>query len=153
MENAYYVMHPTLGITAVVHAPTTEKARTTFLDWLERNRYILRRDRHSFRRNMSTKRLEDPNVQSDVVLHYGYEEARIPKIKSPVRETIESIASKSPESEEDLALTDFITERALESPTDEELLEEAERGLRKEAPTVSPKPKLMPIQQIMLRGY
>jgi len=32
----YYVIHPNLEIKATVDAPSTEKARTVFLDYLER---------------------------------------------------------------------------------------------------------------------
>lgn len=74
--SSYYVTHPNLGISAVVDAPATEKARTTFLDWLERTGQITRGDRQRWRRNMVAERLEDPGeVMADVELHYGYEEA------------------------------------------------------------------------------
>jgi len=66
-----------MGIRAVVYAPSTEKARTTFLDWLERTERIPRGDRHRWRRNMIAERLEYPEeVESDITLQYryGYEE-------------------------------------------------------------------------------
>ena len=72
----YYVVHPSLGKDAIVHAPTTEKARTTFLDYLERNNLISRGDRQSWRRSMVAEKLEYPgDVTSDLELYYGYEEA------------------------------------------------------------------------------
>jgi hypothetical protein len=80
VENTYYVTHPNLGRSAVVHAPSTEKARTTFLDWLERNNHISRAERQRWRRNMVAERLEYPSeVGSDVELWYGYEETRLPR--------------------------------------------------------------------------
>lgn len=72
--SVYYVTHPNLGISAAVEAPTTEKARTTFLDYLERQGGIRRSDRQFWRKNMVTERLEDPQeIVVDVELHYGYE--------------------------------------------------------------------------------
>ena len=72
----YFVTHPNLDVTAMVHAPSTEKARTTFLDYLERQGKVPRRYRQALRENMVTERLKDPaSVTTDVELHYGYEEA------------------------------------------------------------------------------
>ena len=33
----YYVTHPNVDFSATVKAPSTDKARTTFLDYLERS--------------------------------------------------------------------------------------------------------------------
>ena len=77
MTSVYWVEHPNMGVRAVVYAPSTEKARTTFLDWLERTERIPRGDRHRWRRNMIAERLEYPEeVESDITLQYryGYEE-------------------------------------------------------------------------------
>jgi len=72
----YWVTHPNLGISAKVDAPATDKARTVFLDWLERNGHIQRSDRQYWRRNMVAERMEYPeDVAADVELHYGYEES------------------------------------------------------------------------------
>ncbi len=69
----YFVTHPNMGVTSLVTAPSTEKARTTFLDWLERNDHIRRADRQYWRKNMIAERMEDPqNVTADVDLAYGY---------------------------------------------------------------------------------
>ncbi len=79
LDTDYYVTHPELGFSATVSAPTTEKARTTFLDYLERNGKAKRSERHILRRNMVVERLKDPNeVSTDVTLHYGYEETHEP---------------------------------------------------------------------------
>lgn len=79
MENIpYFVMHPSLGVTAEVNAPTTEKARTTFLDWLERNNYISRSHRQAYRKNMVAERMEEAGaVRADITLHYGYRDVPV----------------------------------------------------------------------------
>jgi len=62
-----------MDVSATVDAPTTEKARTTFLDYLERGGKIRRRDRQAWRKNMVAERLRDGNeVFSDVRLDYDY---------------------------------------------------------------------------------
>lgn len=67
----YYVTHPNLDMSATVHAPSTEKARTTFLDYLERQGSILRGQRNLLRENMVASRIDHPqDVLSDVELHY-----------------------------------------------------------------------------------
>ena len=71
----YLTLHPNLSVTALVTAPTTEKARTTFLDYLERRGAIARADRSYWRRNMVAERMDNPeDVQADVELYYGYQE-------------------------------------------------------------------------------
>jgi hypothetical protein len=70
----YYVMRPGFQTSAMVQAPSTEKARTTFLDYLERHNIVSRASRQSMRRNMVAKRVDDPNeVETDIQLQYGYE--------------------------------------------------------------------------------
>lgn len=77
MSNVYYVTHPSIPLTATVDAPTTEKARTTFLDFLERSATINRRDRRQVRKGIITK-LMDPNepIAVDIALYYGYVASR-----------------------------------------------------------------------------
>ena len=146
METAYFVMHPTLGVTGVVYAPTTEKARTTFLDWLERNNHIRRADRQAFRKNMGAQRLDDPNVPSDVVLHYGYEEGSSTRYRLPAtEEESRLVAGESPE---EVYYPDLTEEE--EGPLDGEKPEEV---YYPERPIEPPRTKLMPIQQVMLRGF
>jgi hypothetical protein len=75
MAATYYVTHPNFELSALVSAPSTDKARTAFLDWLERNEYIQRADRQYWRRDMIAHRAEDPvNISADTVLHYDYED-------------------------------------------------------------------------------
>ncbi len=126
MESVYYVTHPQIGRTAVVYAPSTEKARTTFLDWLERSGLVSRRDRQAFRKDMVAKRLEDPNVPVDVELHYGYE-SDIPSYGLP---------TEMEESE---------VQESIETPVEssEDFIEATPQASR----------PLMPIQEVMLRGY
>lgn len=71
MMRTYYITAPGLNIDAKVTAPSTEKARTEFLDFLERTGRIHRRDRQTLRRVMATQRLENPyEVSADVELSY-----------------------------------------------------------------------------------
>ena len=75
-ERGYLVVNPQVqGVTALVHAPSTEKARTTYLDWLERNKGVSRSLRGQLRATTITKRLdgEGDNVDYTVELDYGYE--------------------------------------------------------------------------------
>jgi hypothetical protein len=118
-------------VAAVVYAPSTEKARTTYLDWLERNGYMNRADRQAYRRNMVAERLEDPQgVSSDVVLHYGYQTAQ------PMMRAVPSVEpERAPQQ-----VQEPVEESSSRFPI-EELAEVPEEG-----PT-------MPIQKIMLRGY
>lgn len=85
----YYVSHPELEVTALVDAPSTEKARTAFLDYLERQGRVSRADRQYFRRDMIMHRTDSPeDFRADVELNYGYQEgppsrvmARAPQIQ------------------------------------------------------------------------
>ena len=71
--SVYYVTHPNIGVSATVYAPSTEKARTTFLDYLERSGRLSRAMRSSLRVNMVAEKMEDPGgVISDLELHYEY---------------------------------------------------------------------------------
>ena len=69
----YYVAHPNLDFSATVKAPSTDKARTTYLDFLERSGRMNRKDRQSLRRNLIADRIEFPEeVDTDVRLNYDY---------------------------------------------------------------------------------
>ena len=143
----YFVTHPRLNKTAVIHAPSTEKARTTFLDWLERNGMISRRDRQSWRRDMVAERIEDPNVYSDVELWYGYEEEpsihRFPE-KGITEEEGRLAAGELPEEVYYPKLTEEGERLASGEPPEEVYFpEEPEVGRR----------RLSPIQERALRGY
>jgi len=137
LETPYYVTHPNLPVTAVVYAPSTEKARTTFLDWLERNGHMNRSNRQALRRNMVAERLEDGNVQSDVVLHYGY------KTGGPPMEEVfkgQPIAQGGPTDVEE-------NWEGLYPLEEQEPIEfEVPKVIEEKGPT-------MPIQKVMLRGF
>ena len=69
----YYVTHPNMDFSATVKAPSTDKARTTFLDYLERSNKAHRKDRQFIRRNTVADRIEFPEeVNADVALSYNY---------------------------------------------------------------------------------
>ena len=69
----YYVTHPNMDFSATVKAPSTDKARTTFLDYLERSNKAHRKDRQLIRKNTVADRIEFPEeVDSDVSLSYNY---------------------------------------------------------------------------------
>lgn len=140
--NAYYVTHPYIKRIAVVHAPTTEKARTTFLDWLERGGLLPRARRQAYRRDMIAEKLEDPNVPSDVELYYEYGEA--PLVPAP----------PSGEPEEVLRLGGEMVEAPIRR--EEEVWEgdEHEIGdyLKPTEEFREEEPRRMPIQEISLGG-
>ena len=69
----YYVAHPNLEYSATVKAPSTDKARTTYLDFLERSGRASRKNRQQLRKNTIADRIEFPEeVDSDVTLYYDY---------------------------------------------------------------------------------
>lgn len=161
MDNAYYLTHPRVGKTAVVYAPTTEKARTTFLDWLERNNFIRRANRHFFRKDMIAERIEDPNVPSDVILNYGYKDftGRF----EPPRPGVHDIPVKGRYRElligegEDVVPGEFkeVKEEIEPEPSFEDYaaMEEMGHPFTLDKSKLKPQGGMMPIQQVMLRGY
>ena len=69
----YYVTHPNMDFSATVKAPSTDKARTTFLDYLERSGKASRKDRQLIRKNTVADRIEFlEEVDADVSLSYNY---------------------------------------------------------------------------------
>lgn len=144
MDIVYYVTHPRIDKTGVVYAPSTEKARTTFLDWLERNNLIRRSHRAFFRENMVAERIEDPNVPCDVILNYGYQDftGRFENSEDLARMSMRG-DFKGALREEDLDYT--------EEPDEVEEKEDLPSVEIGELATETK--KRMPIQEIMLRGY
>lgn len=146
---AYYVTHPYMDRTAVIYAPSTEKARTTFLDWLERNGLISRKSRQTYRRDMVAEKLEDPGVPSDIVLHYGGGEERQDTIRLgekmievPIRRHYEEDAEMLPEERERIG-----------GPSEEEVEEFTQEAFEDTGIDLRPKQKRMPIQEVMLKGF
>lgn len=87
----YYVTHPNIDLRATVHAPSTEKARTTFLDYLERQGMAQRNQRQYLRGNMVAEKLQYPeDVTADIHLDYTYQEEPEPSsVVQPLVETAE----------------------------------------------------------------
>ncbi len=142
----YFVTHPNLDVTALVHAPSTEKARTTFLDYLERTGRISRAGRQYWRRNMVAEKMEDPyDVTADVELYYGYESPGVPEVPyeefRPRREVWESFPdAEIPEEPLDLSYVPEVEQH--------ELVRRSIGEVAKETPR-----RLSPIQKLALRGY
>lgn len=157
MENAYYVTHPRIDKTGVVYAPATEKARTTFLDWLERNGFIRRAHRHLFRQDMVAERIEDPNVPADVVLHYGYEEAPPQEYRLGGPEVHDiPVRFAEPEVEDlvDPSRLKVVSEEEVEfDPETMGSLTTSLKEYKEEVPEPKSEKKRMPVQEVMLRGY
>ena len=74
----YLASHPEIGLTAQVEAPSTRKARTTYLDYLSRNQLIDWRTRQSYRENIPVKRIDPGEVDVDVELSYSDEGSEPP---------------------------------------------------------------------------
>jgi len=131
----YYVKHPTLDFSATIDAPSTEKARTTYLDYLERGGNISRSSRQYYRRNLIADRVMDPNeVPADIHLAYGYQEEHT-RPQSYTREEVEPMYREPEVGEIDLSRDE---------------MEEAPVDSRQEQSTPV---GLSPIQQISLGRY
>jgi len=70
----YYVASTELEKTAEVEAPSPRKARTTFLDYLERGDEIDRNQRQMLRETMLTKKVRAGSTGADVSLDYDMRE-------------------------------------------------------------------------------
>lgn len=151
--STYYVTHPNLSITALVQAPATEKARTTFLDYLERRDLIGRADRQYWRRNMVAERMEYPeDVTADVELSYGYEEGgRVPPLPPQRQQRYGDIVL------EEGAFPDEPQERAYQEAGERWRREhpalEEESPEEPQQPTQETPKKMSPIARAALRGY
>lgn len=149
----YYTTHPNLSVTALIDAPSTEKARTTFLDYLERRNLISRADRQYWRKNMITKRMEDPrDLQADVELNYGYQEGgqQMPPSMAATPSSSRYLEEgREPWSEDYLGEGDELVDEFMERPNpDVEPSEHKEPDVYQTEPT--PAPKLSPIAQVAL---
>ena len=134
----YYVTHPNLDFSAKVDASSTEKARTVFLDYLERSGAISRRQRQSVRRNMVAKRLERPEtVDADIELSYAYgaEEGPTYRLGEP---TMERVFEGQPVTEgEPTEVQEYDEYLGMGKPVGEEV----------------GRPGMSPIAKAALRGY
>ena len=138
----YYVTHPNMNFSATIEAPSTEKARTTYLDYLERQGMLSRSRRQELRKNMVADRIIDPGeVMADVTLSYGYQETRF-----------------APMEKEELQLSERMVEAPIEPRRKAMYEEEPEEDLgpvegeyttgKVEEPRIT-----SPITQISLGGY
>jgi len=110
----YFVTHPELDISALVRAPSTEKARTTYLDYLERRGIIHRSSRGYYRENMIAERMnESYPVQADVELSYGYSDSSPIRFKgSHTSSLIEESREEPYFTNEEGAETPFVSNRS-----------------------------------------
>ncbi len=138
----YYVTHPNLGFSATIEAPSTEKARTVYLDYMERKGRVSRSSRQDLRRNMVADRIADPGeVYADISLAYGYEET---SFKPEYREPASVVRDTEPEVE-DPGFTSLEGIESSPESRDPESVEEEE--FTREPSTLSP------IQELSLGGY
>ena len=72
----YYVNLPSSGVSAEVEAPTTRSARTTYLDYLTRNKIVPWQGRNSLREEIITDRIESGQMDVDIRLNYEMEGPR-----------------------------------------------------------------------------
>jgi len=138
----YYVTHPNLDLSATVSAPTTDKARTTFLDFMERTGRASRKVRQQLRRNLVAERISAPEeVNADVHLKYNYvdgEELGGERIQ----------VAYAPPEEEELEEGEF--ELGGEEPEEEEGEEEGEEVEEIEGETEEVGASMSPIARLSL---
>lgn len=137
----YWVTHPNIDVSATVYAPSTEKARTVFLDYLERSSQISRPQRGPLRVDMVAEKIRDPYaITSDVELHYG----------EPSREGEEpTVALGETSFEEDAEM--FPEERASigrGQPSGRELEVFTQQAYEETGIDLRPKTREMPIKEI-----
>ncbi len=68
---SYLIEHPQIGIRAEVEAPTPRSAKTSYLDYLRRNKMIPWRGSTSLRKGIIVDRIESGSQDVDVNLQYG----------------------------------------------------------------------------------
>ena len=154
--SVYYVTHPNIDFSATVRAPTTEKARTVFLDYLERQGAIGRTHRGYFREDMVAEKISSPeSVRSDIELDYGYQTKEVPWFLGGGRSEEEEPRGVPvpgrilPTTEERLEIDRGLQESEREFPRSHGLgLEEEEEEKEEQQPKLG-----MPIQQIATRGF
>lgn len=122
-ERFYYVTHPSVGLTATVYAPDTEKARTVYLDYLERTGQIRRNVRSILRGNIVAQKMEHEDMMpTDVTLDYTHAaqgtSMSVPRISTG--EFLDTV-----ESEEEERLVEPVT---VQQPRQRSRLEEAALG-------------------------
>ena len=130
----YYVTHPNMDFSATIEAPSTEKARTAYLDYLERQGLWSRNRRQELRRNMVADRIMDPGeIQADIQLSYGYEGTKFAPVVG-----------------EEIQLGEQMAEVPIEPMYEEP--EESLGPVEREIPVEEPR-LFSPIAQVSLGGY
>jgi len=76
----YLTFIPGFSINAEVDAPDTKHARTTFLDYLQRNNYIGWDQRQIYRKKIKTDRVEPGEVSTTIQLVYDMQEGPPPMV-------------------------------------------------------------------------
>ena len=151
--STYFTTHPNLSVTALVTAPTTEKARTTFLDYLERRGAIARADRSYWRRNMVAERMDNPeDVQADVELYYGYQEGgqQMPPSMAATPQRYTDEERQTYYDRDEIPPTDEMMTKDL-PPMSQDSIDYAMEHNVEQVPQEVPAPRgLSPIQQISL---
>lgn len=66
----YFAYHPEVGIQAQVTAPTTRKARTSYMDYLTRNELVPWRGRQEFRKSIILDQIDPGSTPVDVEINY-----------------------------------------------------------------------------------
>ncbi len=72
---SYFVTLEATGISAEVEAPTTRSARTTYLDYLTRNKIVPWKGRNSLRDSIVVDRIESGQMDVDIKLDYKLEDS------------------------------------------------------------------------------
>jgi len=134
--NVYYVKHSELGKDALVHAPSTEKARTAFLDYLERNGMVSRKDRQSWRKGLITDRVEEGETSAEVELWYGYTPSSV-RVEYPSTPAEPAIEPMSFEDEQEVSVSSPPT-APVEAPP---------------SPPSAPTRRMSPIAAAAMRGF
>jgi len=158
--STYWVTHPNIDLSATVHAPSTEKARTLFLDYLERSNRIGRAQRGPLRENMVAEKMSNSeDIMSDVELYYGEPMGEEPTLAldTPQMEGEETPGRTVEEGEEWLAgraarrstgLPD-LEEEDYEEPRQEMPLKTIQRGpVGMPIQAIQKVPPRMPIQEL-----
>lgn len=108
----YFVASTELEQTAEVEAPTPRKARTTFLDYLERGDEIDRNQRQMIRETMATKKVRPGSTGADIRLDYDMRDGHVPFSPEPVQRF-----ERFEEVEEDVEFTPRSSPTAAPPPT------------------------------------
>jgi len=74
----YLTFIPGFKINAEINAPSTKQARTSYLDYLQRNNYIGWDQRQAYRKKVKTDRMEPGEIATTIQLDYDMQEGPPP---------------------------------------------------------------------------